>query len=330
MEVSGAEPFLSPSLPPQSVASGKLNNNRSNEEAKLEGQSTHSKPPQQQERRRSTRVEQRAASAAAAAAEEAAEQEARRERREAVAAWTEAHRGEAKDHSPSFAEFGYTYFAPRAVLKPHLARLVTIAERKHNLWLREWEVDLRCSFQQHDLLRSKLSLGRRKLAQRRSALRAITRALTEEGVKLLASVGEDTAQWRCTAMKLLRSAPGEGSQELHLDVQGMHELLFSRTILFYCTETESTLTLKVPLVATADCYFWSIPEADASPVLRRLTSHMLKPGASSVLTGATPHKAPANPGRTTRYVVFSHWMHSSRYALDTNDQFYIYGAGPCM
>jgi hypothetical protein len=48
-----------------------------------------------------------------------------------------------------------------------------------------------------------------------------------------------------------------------------------------------------------------------------------------VLTGATPHKAPANPGRTTRYVVFSHWMHSSRYALDTNDQFYIGGAGPC-
>jgi len=280
MEGSASAPIDVQILALQVTVTLKGSKKRNNEEAELEGQSKHSEQQEQQERRRSTRVEQRAASAAAAAAEEAAEQEARRERREAVAAWTEAHRGEAKDHSPSFAEFGYTYFAPRAVLKPHLARLVTIAERKHNLWLREWEVDLRCSFQQHDLLRPKLSLGRRKLEQRRSALHAITRALTAEGVKLLTSVGEDTAQWRCTAMKLLRSAPGEGSQELHLDVQGMHDSLFSRTILFYCTETESTLTLKAPLADTADCYFWSIPEADASPVLRRVTSHTVKPGSS--------------------------------------------------
>jgi hypothetical protein len=122
-------------------------------------------------------------------------------------------------------------------------RARSIAQSWHSLAtsdeLRLWE-QKRTKYWQHD---AGLSLTCSLLEEQRVRLLSSSESLARN---LLASLHVDAtvAALRCDAVKLLRSKPGEGQQDVHFDVTTYAIALQCYVVLLYLNDTESTAVPK--------------------------------------------------------------------------------------
>jgi hypothetical protein len=341
MEDTEDAPATKPSGPPRFVLEltddmeGVLvesNKKRTKRDEQPEGQETSSDEQEERKPRRTAPAQQAAAAAAAfsraAKAFEKAAHRARGEaRREAVAKWTASRPPEADDHSPSFAQYGQTIFNQNTALLDSLAKIVKVADPKKG-WFTNWDSP-RCTFRQHDLRHPRLAAKRKLHLKRQKWLRRWLEPIIEDMKERLRSVGDNPDDWELSALKLLMSLAGLGSQEIHCDVQYMEDSLDNRTLLVYATSSVSTLVPKAKLQEMADVHLWSVEKAKSSKALNDVRNEKVKPGQSMMLTGATPHKAPNNPNNKPRFVIFAQWTKKGCIPPDAEDQHYPQDWGHC-
>ena len=188
--------------------------------------------------------------------------------------------------------------------------------------LKEWEKK-RGNFYQHD---TSMSLNCSLLDEKRVRLRHSSECI---GRARLAAIGVDSASLKLGDIKLLRSAYGEGLQEIHYDITEYARAIRCYSVLMYLTSTTSTAVSILPLKEIRNCF----TERENRPSAYSLNhlSHdkfytaPVQAGDTLTFNCTVPHYGVANPDKHDRYVLFLFFHPPSTPAPDTEMQRYPYG-----
>lgn len=188
--------------------------------------------------------------------------------------------------------------------------------------LDQWEKK-RGGFYQHDTAQSLQcsSLDEKRVRLRHSAVRIARTQLNILGV--------DATSLNLAAMKLLRTATGEGLQEIHYDIIEYARAIKCYTVLMYLTDTLSTAIPLLPLADLRDTFTEGdkLPSAAARKFLSRdkFQSERVTAGDVLVFNCAVPHYGVANPDEHDRYVLFLCFSPANSPSPDTEQQRYPHG-----
>ena len=220
---------------------------------------------------------------------------------------------------PSFTTHGWSL---RPSSRSSRATSVSWLELARDSELHQWE-QKRGGFYQHDtaqLLQCSF-LDEKRVRLRHSAER-IARAQ-------LSILGVDATSLNLAAMKLLRTATGEGLQEIHYDITEYARAIKCYTVLMYLTDTLST---AIPILPLADLRHTftegeKLPSAAARKFLSRdkFQSERVTAGDMLVFNCGVPHYGVANPDEHDRYVLFLCFSPSNAPTPDTEEQRYPHG-----
>ena len=188
--------------------------------------------------------------------------------------------------------------------------------------LKQWE-EKRGGFFQHD---TAISLSHSFLDEQRVRLRHSAEWIARQALHTLAI---DAAPLRLAAIKLLRTATGEGLQEIHFDITEYARAIRCFTVLIYLTPTLSTAVPSLPLKELRDCFSdgEKLPPIAARRKLTRAAfiSQRVAAGDMLAFNCAVPHYGVANPDAHDRYVLFLSFSPSSSPLPDTEEQRYPHG-----
>ena len=129
---------------------------------------------------------------------------------------------------------------------------------------------------------------------------------------LLLSLLADGYGLRLSSQKLLRSSPGEGSQDDHCDAATFDEATGCYSVLIYLTDGESTAVPSTPYDAQAQRICWEMSPTIADENRIHTATYAVKVGAGMVISHKVVHHAPCNNTQQPRLVLFQHWLPPSR------------------
>jgi hypothetical protein len=146
--------------------------------------------------------------------------------------------------------------------------------------------------------------------------------------RLLQGDGVRTAGLHIAALKLLRSAPGQGKQLVHYDTTRYEDAVQRFAVLMYCTETMSTAVPKLD-AATMRPAFHDTEEpteeqqavADALCAEDNFLSFPVLPGATLVFPTSTPHFGVRNPASVDRVALYALFSPSDESGQDDTQRF---------
>lgn len=145
---------------------------------------------------------------------------------------------------------------------------------------------------------------------------------------LLEGHGVQTSGLQVAALKLLRSAPGQGRQLVHYDVTRYKDALQRYAVLLYCTETLSTAVPKLG-AATMRPLFTEGEELSSEQHARaeelcveaNFLSCPVQAGATLVFSTTTPHYGVRNTASTDRVVLYALFSPSDEPGQDDTQRF---------
>ena len=146
--------------------------------------------------------------------------------------------------------------------------------------------------------------------------------------RLLQGDGVRTAGLHIAALKLLRSAPGQGKQLVHYDTTRYEDAVQRFAVLMYCTETMSTAVPKLD-AATMRPAFLDTEEpteeqqavADALCAEDNFLNFPVLPGATLVFPTSTPHFGVRNPASVDRVALYALFSPSDESGQDDTQRF---------
>ena len=187
---------------------------------------------------------------------------------------------------------------------------------------RETQFSLRGNAFQLDARKPLASLGaeQHRLSLLGPTVAAFRRLLQGDGVR--------TAGLHIAALKLLRSAPGQGKQLVHYDTTRYEDAVQRFAVLMYCTETMSTAVPKLD-AATMRPAFLDTEEpteeqqavADALCAEDNFLSFPVLPGATLVFPTSTPHFGVRNPASVDRVALYALFSPSDESGQDDTQRF---------
>ena len=145
---------------------------------------------------------------------------------------------------------------------------------------------------------------------------------------LLEAHGVQTTGLHVAALKLLRSAPGQGKKPAHYDVTHYKDAVQRYAVLMYCTETMSTAVPKLDAATMRPLFtdgeeLTAEQQAEAEQLCaeENFLSFPVQAGATLVFSAATPHYGVRNIASTDRVVLYALFSASEEPGQDDTQRF---------
>lgn len=146
--------------------------------------------------------------------------------------------------------------------------------------------------------------------------------------RLLHGHGIQTAGLHVAALKLLRSAPGQGQQPVHYDVTRYSDAVQRYAVLMYCTQTMSTAVPRLDAATMRPAFtdgeeLTAAQQADAEQLCAEdnFLSFPVLPGATLVFPTSTPHFGVRNPASVDRVALYALFSPSDESGQDDTQRF---------